>query len=214
MEGSTLEGYGIGRAGGGIDDTGVMVYQSMSGDAGVGTGNFMAVNSRLSISEVSDKYATSPMFFVTNTDAVIELTNTELNFGSGILLSASGNDGEWGRVGENGGDVEFNAKDQTLNGDVITDAISSVALTLENSTLEGCINGENKGDVTVILDSASKWTVTGDSYVSVLTNEDKTCANIISNGYCIYYDADNSVNDWLNGETVPLSGGGALMPVE
>ena len=90
---------GKGRATGGIDDAGVMVYQSMSGDAGEGTGNFTSQGSTLAIDSSSEKYETAPMFFVTNTDAVISLENTELLFGSGILLNASGNDGEWGKEG-------------------------------------------------------------------------------------------------------------------
>lgn len=41
-------------------------------------------------------YETSPMFFITNTDAVINLENTKLNYGSNQLVTVSGNDGEWG----------------------------------------------------------------------------------------------------------------------
>lgn len=41
----------------------------------------------------SKVYETSPMFFITNTDAVINLENTNLNYSSNPV---SGNDGEWG----------------------------------------------------------------------------------------------------------------------
>jgi hypothetical protein len=81
-----------------------MIYQSMSGDAGEGTGTFTATDSSLSVSESSDVYKTAPMFFITNTDAVINLKNTKLSYGSGILISATSTS-EWGNSGSNGGNV-------------------------------------------------------------------------------------------------------------
>ena len=214
VKNSTLKAYGIGRANGGIDDAGVMIYQSMSGDAGEGTGSFTAEDSTLSIAEESGKYTTAPMFFVTNTDAVIRLTNTELQYGSGILLSATGNDGEWGNAGSNGGNVEFYAENQSLAGDVEADEISTISMVLTNSELKGTVNAENTAkEVSLSLDSDSIWEVTGTSYVTVLTNEDITCGNIHSNGFDVYYDADAAGNEWLNGATVTLAGGGSLLPM-
>ncbi|MCR5168832.1 MAG: hypothetical protein K6C13_16695, partial [Oscillospiraceae bacterium] len=78
----------------GAGKDGVMIYQSTSGDAAVGTGNFTAYSSTLTTT--SD----GPMFYITNTDAVITLKNTKLVFGSGILLKASGNNtNNWGTPG-------------------------------------------------------------------------------------------------------------------
>lgn len=215
LNNTKLIGYAIGRGTGGVDDTGVMVYQSMSGDADTGVGTFTANDSTLEISSDSDKYTTSPMFFVTNTNAVINLKNTELIFGSGILLSIAGNDGEWGTAGSNGGLVTFNAEAQTLTGNITVDEISTLALTLKSSTtLISTVNAENTAkEITITLDSTSKWEVTGDSYITALTDEDSTLSNIISNGYTIYYDSTNSANSWLNGETVTLSDGGTLTPM-
>lgn len=62
-----------------VDNSGIMIYQSMSGDVSTGTGTFTAKNSSLSVSKNSSYYKKSPMFFVTNTDAVINLTNTKLS---------------------------------------------------------------------------------------------------------------------------------------
>ena len=211
---SDLTGYGIGRAGGGIDDAGVMIYQSMSGDAGEGTGTFTAANSTLSIDPASDKYASAPMFFVTNTDAEIHLTSTKLSFGSGILLNAAGNDGEWGTTGSNGGNVTMTAEDQTLEGDITADSISTVSLTLSNSTLSSAVNGGNSAkNISLTLDAGSTWNVTGVSYLTALTNADADCSNIQSNGYTVYYDAGSSANAWLNGATLSLPGGGSLAPM-
>ena len=211
---SDLTGYGIGRAGGGIDDAGVMIYQSMSGDAGEGTGTFTAANSTLSIDPASDKYASAPMFFVTNTDAEIHLTSTKLSFGSGILLNAAGNDGEWGTAGSNGGNVTMTAEDQTLEGDITADSISTVSLTLSNSTLSSAVNGGNSAkSLSLTLDAGSTWNVTGTSYLTAFTNADADCSNIQSNGYTVYYDAGSSANAWLNGATLSLPGGGSLAPM-
>ncbi len=52
-------------------------------------------NSTLIISKDSEYYESAPMFFVTNTDALINLTNIKLSFGSGTLLNVKGTD-EWG----------------------------------------------------------------------------------------------------------------------
>lgn len=101
-----------------VDNSGIMIYQSMSGDASTGTGTFTAKNSTLSVSKNSSYYKKAPMFFVTNTDAVINLTNTKLSYGSNTLLSVKGTS-EWGQSGSNGGTVKLNASKQTLTGNII-----------------------------------------------------------------------------------------------
>lgn len=210
-------GYAYGRAvNEGVDIAGVMIYQSMSGDASDGTGEFTAVDSALTISDESTVYNTAPMFFSTNTDAVINLENVTLSYGSQILLNAAGNDGEWGTAGENGADVTLNATNQVLDGNITLDDISSVILNLaDGSKLTGTVNAEDsKGTMTVNLDKTSTWMVTGTSYVTVITNADESLANIVDNGNTIYYDSSNDGNAWLNGETITLSGGGKLMPME
>lgn len=197
----------------GIDNCGVMIYQSMSGDANEGTGTFSATDSTLTISKKSKIYETSPMFFITNTDAVINLENTKLNYGSNQLVTVSGNDGEWGSQGSNGGNLTFNATNQTLNGNISVDAISTASFVLKSSTLTSTVNNENKAkEVNLSLDSSSKWIVTGNSYVTTLTLENIDLSLIEDHGYTIYYDA--SANSWLNSQTITLSNGGTLTPIQ
>jgi len=173
---------------GDVDIAGVMVYQSMSGDADEGTGNFTAKDSTLTISKDSKYYKNAPMFFVTNTNAVIDLQDTDLNFGSGVLLSAKGTS-EWGKEGSNGGDVTFKAADQALKGDIELDKISTLDLSLTGSTYKGTINGDNSAkSVTLSLDKKSKITLTGDSYVTSLEDADSSYSNIDFNGYTLYVD--------------------------
>jgi len=46
--------------------------------------------------------------------------------------------------------------------------------------------------------------VTGTSYLTNLINEDSTLANVKDKGYTVYYDADNSINSWLDSEIYTL----------
>lgn len=213
LNNTKLTSYGIGRVDDGIDNCGVMIYQSMSGDASEGTGTFSATDSTLTISKKSKIYETSPMFFITNTDAVVNLENTKLNYGSNQLVTVSGNDGEWGSQGSNGGNLTLNATNQILNGNISVDNISTASFILKGSTLTSTINSENNTkEVNLSLDSSSKWVVTGDSYITTLTLENNDLSLIEDHGYTIYYDA--SANSWLNGQTITLSNGGTLTPIQ
>lgn len=188
VKNSTLTASGKGNRND-VDQCGVMIYQSMSGDAGEGTGTFTAENSSLSINSNSDYYKTAPMFFVTNTDAVINLTNTKLSYGSGTLLNAKGTD-EWGTSGSNGGNVTLNATNQELSGNITADKISTVTISLKSSTYTGAINSDNSAkEISLTLDKSSKITLTGDTYVSSLSDEDSTYSNINFNGYKLYVNS-------------------------
>lgn len=193
----------------GAGENGIMLYQSTSGDAAEGTARFDAKDSK--ITATSD----GPMIYVTNTEAEATFENTELVFESGILADIAGNEtNNWGTPGLNGGKFTLTGIRQVFRGNVTCDEISTFSLALtQGSVFEGAVNAENRAqEATVSLDKESTWTLTGDSYITVLTNEDATCSNISSGGYCLYYDADAAGNEWLNGQTIPLAGGGNLTP--
>ena len=165
-----------------VDLGGVFIYQSMSGDADVGTSTFTAKDSVLSILSDSDCYESAPMFHVTNTKAIINLEKTELNFGSGTLLDVSGQS-QWGTVGSNGGELTFNAKDETLDGNIIVDSISSLNMTLSSTSYVGTINpSDDFGQTDLIIESGSDWTLDGDSHISSLENN----GEINYNGHTLY----------------------------
>ena len=170
-----------------VDHSGIMIYQSMSGDASTGTGTFTAKNSTLSVSKNSSYYKKAPMFFVTNTDAVINLTNTKLSYGSNTLLSIKGTS-EWGQSGSNGGTVKLNASKQTLTGNINLDKLSTLTMKLKNSsTYTGTINAKNSAKkISLTLDSSSKIKLTGDSYVTSFSDADSSYNNIDFNGYKLY----------------------------
>ena len=189
----------------GAKKSGVMLYQSFSGDAEVGTSTFNMTGGSLAA------YA-GPLFYATNTDAVINLKNAGLTAASGILLNAAAD--QWGTAGANGASVTLNANAQPLTGDVTADSISSVAVVLSNgSSLSGAIDNANTAkSASLTLDANSTWNVTGDSYLSALISSVADFSNIQDNGYDIYYDASASANSWLGGQTYYLANGGLLTP--
>lgn len=159
----------------------IFIYQSMSGDADVGTSSFTAKDSKI----VNNK---GDVIFVTNTNTVIDLENNEItnndNTGAFLRVGAA----KWGTSGSNGGTVTLNAKKQKISGDIIVDNISTLDLSLKNgSSYIGKINNENTAKkISISLDSTSTLTLTGDSYVSSLEDADSTYSNINFNGYKLY----------------------------
>lgn len=176
------------------------------------------IDSIIEINKDSSWYDKTPLFYLTNTEANINITNTTLNYGSDILLKAVANS-EYGDIGDNAASVTLTATDQELTGEIIVDSNSKVRLNLNNSTYEGKINVDNlSANVDVTFDYDSRWELTGDSYINILqiTKTDYLRKNvrkyIRSNGYNVYYNSAN--NEWLEGRTYNLQGGGKLIPLE
>ncbi len=188
---------------------GVMIYQSMSGDAEGTQGTFTMTGGQLEYTPTS-----GPLFYITNSTGVITLTGVEVNIGSGILINATA--GNWGKTGENGGIVIFTADSQALKGDLTADELSSIDLTLQNrSSLVGAIDAANTAkSVNLTLDATSTWTVTANSSLTRLVDTSgitgTSITNIIGNGFTVTYDPAS--NPELGGKTYTLSGGGYLKP--
>ena len=165
----------------------VMIYQSMSGDAEEGTSSFSMTGGSL-VSKNGD------MFYVTNTHCILNLSSVDLvnEDSDAYLLNVCGNSAShgWGTAGSNGAQVEFTADDQTLEGDIIVDTISTLNMTLSgNSTFTGTINIVDNADggtavsdnAVVTIEKGSTWTLTGDCTLTSLTNN----GTINFNGYTI-----------------------------
>ena len=181
----------------------IFIYQSMSGDAEVGTSSFTANNSKI----INNK---GEVIFVTNTNTVIELNNNEIinNDKDGAFMKISA--GKWGKSGSNGGTVVLNTKSQKIEGDILVDNISTLDLNLkEGSSYIGAINNANTAKtINVTLDSGSTLTLTGDSYITSLNNENTDNSNINLNGHTLYvngnaitstnYKGDNKVTNQSN----------------
>ena len=163
----------------GYHDNGFMLYQSFSGDAESGIARLKAENNTLTT------HGTGAFIYVNNTTAEADLTGNTILMPNTTTLVKAAADSRWGKDGENGGHLTLRASNQELNGNILADAISTVALDMTNgSSLVGAINTDNTAkEVTVKISKDSSWTLTGDSYVKSLTNEDTTGENIHLNGY-------------------------------
>ena len=157
---------------------GVIIYQSTSGDAEATTGSSAVFNATDSTLESAIQEGS--MFYVTNTNAIVTLKNTVLDFDSSkaALLRVEGNDSNnWGTAGSNGATAAFVAYDETLSGDVSADTISSADVFLmEGTSYTGATSvTENtaqdakttESPLTMNVSADSTWTVTADS---TLTN--------------------------------------------
>jgi len=165
----------------------IMIYQSMSGDADTGTAVFSANGGSITAKQ-------GDMFYITNTSCTIDLTNVNMALANGTLMTVAGNSSErgWGTEGKNGGAVVFTASDQTLTGNITCDSISSLDMTLKDgSSYTGAINTSGQGGtVNVTVGSGSSWTLTGDSYVTGVTNN----GTINTNGYTVYLSDGSTIS--------------------
>ena len=122
------------------------------------------------------------LFYLTNVRCRLQLSGVSIeDAGGGVLLRVAGNDGAsgWGQAGSNGALAEILAEDQTLEGDIVVDSISTMSLTLSgNSTLTGAIRvvdnaagGSPAAENAVVeIGPGCLWSLTGDSTVSGLEN--------------------------------------------
>lgn len=126
--------------------------------------------------------------YVTNTKATITLENNTIvnNDTTGNFLRVQKD--SWGNSGSNGGDVTLNLTKQKVTGNIVIDSISTLSMSLTNSSsYEGTINKDNGAKmISLTLDKTSKLKLTGDSYITSLNNEDSSNSNIDFNGYKLY----------------------------
>ena len=158
----------------------IFIYQSVSGDASEGTGEFTAKNSTITTNK-------GDSFYVTNTSATINLTNNTIvnNDKDGNFLRAKSD--SWGNSGSNGGDVTLTMNNQSADGNIVIDSVSTLDMTMKSSTYKGAINVDNSAkSIKLTLDKNSKITLTADSYVTSLEDEDSTYSNINFNGHKLY----------------------------
>ena len=165
----------------------VMIYQSMSGDADVGTSVFTMTGGSLTSNN-------GDMLYITNTHCILTLSGVSIinNEADGYFLLASGNNANhgWGKAGSNGAQVEFTADGQTFEGNIAVDSISSLTMALTNkSVYTGAVNiipNEQGGaavenNAVITIDSGSVWNLTGNCTITDLTNN----GTINFNGYTI-----------------------------
>ncbi len=134
---------------------GIMLYQSMSGDAEEGTSVL-----NMSNSTIRDNTGTA-MILVTNTHTVVNMERCRLldkdgnAVGSDYPLVTARNcnsDGrQWGREGSNGGQIELNLKNQSLAGTLLANETESrITVTADAASDTSQLKtAEGKGQVTM-----------------------------------------------------------------
>lgn len=165
----------------------VMTYQSMSGDAAVGTSSFSMEGGSLTSNN-------GDMFYITNTACTITLSNATLvsNDDDSYLFNITGNSAShgWGSAGSNGAQATVTCSNQILEGGIRVDSISTLALVLEEgSSFTGTINvvpnteggTAVQGNAIVTVEAGCIWTLTGDCTITSLD-----CNGVLNlNGYTI-----------------------------
>ena len=182
--------YGVADSG---THRGIFLYQSMSGDAtntSCSAGDcFYMTNGTFNFYDTTngntDPASNCTAFEVYNQSSVITLTDVSINNSCGTLLLSGYND-QWSNSSAYGY-ATLKVYGTTLPGNIIVgdtclssacssrDTTSTAAIYLyedsagKGSTLTGAIKNADTGkSVTLIMDAASKWVVTGTSYLTTL----------------------------------------------
>ena len=165
-----------------FDKWGSLIYQSMSGDAS-GTDGYLTMTG----GSFTYTGTAGGMFYNTNSTAIIALNGVTLVNSCDTLVRCI--KGSWGAsTASSGGITDLTVTGQTMTGLIYVDASSSLSLTLNSSSAyTGRINTANlAGSAKVTIDSSSTWTLTGDTYLTSLTDSNTNYSNISVGRYKLY----------------------------
>lgn len=165
---------------------------------------------------------TVPGLWFGNVIANANLNNFQLTTDSGILVVANYSqvtqDFDYYADYEDNSslspaEVTLTVTESDLVGDLVAYNKSVISWTLNNySTWTGsAYSGYGEAYFDVALDATSSWTLTRDITVQNFTDTLTSLSNIHSNGHNIHYNS--TLNSWLGGKTVRLSGGGVAKPI-
>ena len=196
-----------------------IVYQSMSGDADIGTSEFDMIGGSLTCHA-------GPVLFNTNTSSYITFRDVDITYGDDTtyFLQVTGNSSSrtWGRAGGNGANCIFSAYEQVMAGEVLYDTISNLDFyMLDGSALTGrftcddSYNGGYSGDgvANVYISADSTWTVTGDSVITGTLYCEGVIYNatvVDANGNVLYGDGEYTVTVGALESSVDTSAAGAV----
>lgn len=150
---------------GNYHESGILIYDSKNAKT-----TFTALNSSLNINQSLPYYKIAPLFIVSNANAIINLTNTPLNFGSNIFLDI------------NKSTLQLNLDNQNIIGN-IDSTDSKISISLKNNSILATTIPK---DTAITLDKSSTITLQKDTYLSSLNNADKTNSNINFNNHKLY----------------------------
>ena len=125
-------------------NNGVMLYQSMSGDAADSDATANCSTLTMTGTTIRNN-ADGAMFYITNTTSVINLNGgNTLESANAQLVNAA--TGRWGSDGSNGGNLSLNITGDSISDSITADDISSVAVNVLDG---GEFTGETSGEVMV-----------------------------------------------------------------
>ncbi len=146
------------------------------------------------------------------------IVNINLNGGNTIKCSkliSSPFDRKNPQVSGNEITINLKNKQNVENADIELDSTSSLALNIDSGcSYTGAINSDNSSpDVDLTIDRDGILVLTSDIFVDKFDNGmDLDFKNIQDNGWNIYYNLDNSDNDYLRNNVFDLRDGGQLIP--
>lgn len=117
---------------------------------------------------------------------------------------------------ERGNNITLNLSDEATiqNTRIVLDPKTVLDINLDRNTyLGGQIDTEVKGYINITMDQDATLALDSDLYLDGFNNKASfDFANIIDNGFNIYYNENNPDNDWLEAKTYELVLGGKLIP--
>ena len=129
----------------GSGNNGVMLYQSMSGDAADSDATASVSTLTMTNTTITSELD-GPMFYITNASSVINLSGgNTLTSKSGDLVSAG--TGRWGKDGSNGGKLTLNISGESYSDSITADDISSVTVNLSDGAE---FTGTTSGSVSIV----------------------------------------------------------------
>jgi hypothetical protein len=165
------------------DKWGALIYQSTSGDASGTVGTLTITGGSYTYTGTS-----GGLFYNTNDSAYIYLNDVTISNSCDTLLRSM--EGSWGQssTASSGGNTRLTCDDQTISGLIYIDGSSEATLKLtDGSVFSGSINpGDVAKVAAVVIDASSSWTLTGDTYLTSLTDATTSYSNITANGYKLY----------------------------
>ena len=158
------------------------IFMYQSGNV-AGKSSFTATNNTITTNK-------GDTFYITNTKAVIKLTNNVIVNHDGNLIRA-----EASSFGDKGGDISLTMSKQITSGNILLDSSSVLEMNLlSDSHYEGTINGDNKAsNVQLTISKDSTFSLTGDTYVTSLDDADDTYSNINFNGHDLFVNGEKLV---------------------
>ena len=163
-------------------------------------------SSEINIKKQSKVYSKAPIFYIIDSNVVINLSDNTFSYGSNIFLNVK-NTNKNKKLS-----VVLNSTKQEINGNIQLSKNVSLDINFKNTNFNGNINYDNNSnDISLNIDKNSNISLTDNIHVSIINDDDDTFDNIVSNGYTLYYD--KTLNKKLNGKTIKLKDGGAIKPI-